>query len=722
MCERLRAVVVEPITLPFMRSTLRFFLLAACAVSPLAARPAPSPAPSKSLPFPHETSDLTPDPAAHFGTLANGLRYVVRPNPEPKGRASLRLMVLAGSLQETDDQRGLAHFLEHMAFNGSTHYAPGTLVEFFQRMGMSFGGDTNANTSFDRTIYLLELPRADDATVAEGLRVFRDYAGGLLLSDEEIERERGVILSEKRVSDSVGFRTFRARFEAMLGTTRLPRRVPIGEPAVIEHAPRERFADFWNTWYRPEKMLVVAVGDFADPAAVEKIISEAFEGLTPRAPARPDPSLGKLAKFEGVRAIFHAEPEAPATNVSLTSITPYAHEQDTAARQIKRVPRSLALAMLNRRFSILAKKEDAPFVSAGASVSESFDFLRDASVHISCKPEQWKAALAVGEEELRRALQHGFTPAELQEATANMLNRLEQAEKTVSTRHSSAVADEIVETVLDGDVLTTPADDLKLIKPVLEKITPAECVAELKTAFEAKGRFVMVTGNVLIEGDASAAIKSAYQQAHAVAVKAPAADETGAWAYTDFGPPGEIEHREHIDDLDLELVTFKNGVRLNLKKTDFEAGRISLSARVGNGAITEPAQQPGLSALAGGTFTAGGLGKHSADDLRNLLAGKNVGWSFSTNYDTLSFSGGTTQADLLLEFQLLTAELMDPGYRPEALRVARKGLEQMYLSFAHTASGPLATEVARLLASGDRRFGMPDKPVMLARNLEEVKA
>jgi zinc protease len=177
-----------------------------------------------------------------------------------------------------------------------------------------------------------------------------------------------------------------------------------------------------------------------------------------------------------------------------------------------------------------------------------------------------------------------------------------------------------------------------------------------------------------------------------------------------------------VTDLDIELITFRNGVRLNLKKTDFEAGRIQVSARVGNGSITEPFDKRGLAGLAGGTFTAGGLGKHSADDLRNLLAGKNVGWGFAPGSETLRFGGTTTQDDLALNFELLAAHLTDPGYRPEALRVAQKGLEQLYLSFKHTANGPLSTEVANLLASGDPRFGMPPQEEMMRRNLEEVKA
>ena len=242
------------------------------------------------LPFPHEESDLKADPAVRFGALPSGLRYSVRANAEPKGRASLRLLVLAGSFHENDDQRGLAHFLEHMAFNGSEHYAPDELVKFLQRMGMSFGADTNASTGFDRTLYLLEMPKSDAATLAEGFRVFGDYAGGLLLKADEIDKERGIILAEKRDRDSIDYRTWVAQSQFLLGTTRIPARVPIGVAEVIEKAPRERFQDFWDTWYRPELMAVIAVGDF-DAAAVEKMIVENFAALKARAPARAKPAL-----------------------------------------------------------------------------------------------------------------------------------------------------------------------------------------------------------------------------------------------------------------------------------------------------------------------------------------------------------------------------------------------------------------------------------------------
>jgi zinc protease len=682
--------------------------------------------------FAHDTSDLKPDPAAKFGRFDNGLRYVIRPNAEPKGRASLRLAVLAGAFHEQEDQRGLAHFLEHLGFNGSEHYAPGTLIEFFQRMGMSFGGDTNASTGFDRTTYMIELPNTREETLAEGLRVLGDYAGGLLLLTEEIDKERGVILSEKRARDSVGFRTQMAMFEFMFGSTLLPKRMPIGLEEVIAKAPRERFTDFWNTWYRPEKMAVVVVGDI-DVGQVEKQIGATFATLKARAPARAEPDLGQVTTFTGVRTMFHGEPEAPATNVTIQCTTPIAFEPDTAAHRLKLLPRRLAVAMLNRRLSVLAKAENAPFSQASASVSEYYHLARNASIGLTCKPEQWPAALAVGEQELRRALEHGFQAGELLEVVANFTNSLDQAVKTAPTRRSNGLANEIAGGLVDREVFTTPADEQALFKPALARVTPAECAAALRAAFEGNGRFVAVTGNVKIPGDAAAAITAAYETARAVAVKPSAAEAVATWAYTDFGAPGKVTKREHVADLDVTLVTFANGVRLNLKKTDFEAGRIRLHARVGYGGMTEPRGQRGLNSLAGGTFYSGGLGKHSIDDLRRVLAGKNVGFGFSTGSDAFEFAfptagprggggGGTTREDLLLELQYVTAFLPDPGYRPEALRQARKSIEQMFIGFEHTPNGPLAMQIANLIAGGDPRFGVPPKEVLLARNFDELRA
>jgi zinc protease len=680
---------------------------------------------SAPIPFPHTESDLKPDAEVLFGTLPNGMRYAVRANKEPKERASLRLLIEAGALHETEQQLGLAHFLEHMAFNGSTHYGPDELIKFFQRMGMNFGGDTNASTWFNRTLYLLELPDTKPATLAEGIKVFNDYAGGLLLLPDEIEKERGIILSEKRTRDSVSYRTWLATNNFLLHGTMFSKRDVIGTVEVLSKAGREQFEDYYNAWYRPELMSVVVVGDI-DAAAVEKQLIEAFTPLKPRGPARNQPDLGKVAHPDGVQVFYHYESEAPETSVTIATVTPYTREPDTAAKRLKYVPRMLAHAMLNRRLSELAKKENAPFSRGSSGVGEAFNFYRQATMSLSSRADQWQAALAVADQELRRALEHGFQKPELDEVKATFRNNLEQAVKTAPTRRSQALADEITDTLLDRDVFTTPADDLALYGPALEKITVDDCVKAMREAWSAKHRLVLVTGNAKIPVDdqakALADIKRTYEQSAAVAVTAPAAIQDAKWAYTDFGAPGKVAKRQHVADLDVHLLQFENGVRLNLKKTDFEANRIRISVRIGNGQLTEPRDKPGLAYYTGQTFTLGGLGKHSADDLRRILAGKTVGAGFGPGGDAFNIGGGTNQQDLLLQMQLIAARITDPGFRPEAARQVKKSIEEMYLSFEHTAGGPFTLEVAKLLASGDHRFGLPPQDEMLKRNLDEVKA
>lgn len=692
----------------------RIALLSCLAIASLFAAPITSQ-------LPHETSDLPVDPTVKWGRLDNGIRYAVLPNHEPKGRASLRFVVRAGSLNESDDQRGLAHFLEHMAFNGSTHYAPGTLVEFFQRLGMSFGGDTNAFTSFDRTVYMLELPDTKPDTVDRAVTLFADYAGGLLLLENEIDKERGIILSEKRARDSIEFRQFVGEFEFLLPDARFIQRIPIGTEEVIAKAPRQRFIDFYNTWYRPDLISIVAVGDF-DPAAIEAAIREKFAPLAPRAPAALPPSLGTITPVNGVVAKLLSEPEAAAVQVSIQTITPYSYEPDTAANRLKYLPRQLALRILNRRLSILAKQEGAPFMGGQVGATEQFDFFRNASVELTCKPDQWRAALGVGEQELRRALQFGFQPAELKEAVAGLRNALEQAVRGAATRRSDGLAMELVGSFVDHNVFTHPKTELELFAPALEKITVDDCLAALRQTWDEKtGRRIWITGNLKLD-QAEQQIAAAYEASRAVAVQPPAKIEDAQFAYTAFGAPGTVKQEQKVDDLGTTLLQFANGVRLNLKPTDFEAGRVRVSVRVGGGRLTEPKELPGLAFFAGNTFLLGGLGKHSADDLQRVLAGKTVGTNFAIAGDAFVFQGSTNRSDLALQLQLLAAYLVDPGFRPEAMRQYAKGVEVFYTRLGNTVEGPLQTEVPRLLANGDPRFGVPPKEAATARTLAESKA
>src|SRR5262245_16308938 len=212
--------------------------------------------------WPHETSDLKPNPAAIWGKLDNGLRYVILPTKSLPTRASLNLYLDVGSLMEADDQQGMAHFLEHLAFCGTRHFPAGQTIEYFQRLGMKFGAHTNARTEFDKTVYQLELPRANEELIGDGLRLFRDFLDGMLLDKKEIERERGVILSEILDRGSTDFRALVAKLEFTQPHALLAARLPVGRPATVRALSRERFVDFYETWYTPGRAVVVATGDF----------------------------------------------------------------------------------------------------------------------------------------------------------------------------------------------------------------------------------------------------------------------------------------------------------------------------------------------------------------------------------------------------------------------------------------------------------------------------
>ena len=677
-------------------------------------------------PEPGVSANLVPDPALVLGALPNGIRYALRHNVEPRGRASLRLVVAAGAFHETEDQRGLAHFLEHMAFNGTEHYPPGTLIEYFQRLGMNFGGDTNAYTSFDRTVYMLELPDTKPETLAEGFRVLSDFAGRMLLKPEEIDHERGVVLSEKLSRDSADYRSAVAGYRFFLGGTRLPARLPIGEESVLKSADRARFADFYDTWYRPERIAVIAVGDI-DPQAVKQPLADAFGPLAARAPARPAPALFDAANQGGAQPLFgyHHESEASATTVTFQIVRPPDLTPDDKFKRKREVPFEVACSIVNRRLSELAKAEDAPFVRASIG-RDAFPAVHDGvELSLVARPGKWAETLRVGENELRRALVHGFTDAELKEAVAEYLNALDQAVKTDPTRRSDERTDELVDAFIEGTVPTTPAADLEIIRPALSDLTTMLCEDIFRQRWEQNSPLrVGVFGNSDL-GDAEAAkaaVARTFAAAQAVEVSPPAEHADQPWGYENFGAAGKVESRREIADLGITEIVFANGARLNLKRTDFEADTIALRARVGVGQLTEPREEPGLAFFASAAFSAGGLGKHSDDELRRILAGRNVGVGLQVGEDALVFSGQTTPADLALQLQLLAASISDPGYRPEAQLGARRRMEPFYARLATDPSGPLGLQVPKVLASGDHRFGIPAREDAMARTLDELRA
>ncbi|MFV1994925.1 MAG: M16 family metallopeptidase [Verrucomicrobiales bacterium] len=672
-------------------------------------------------PWAHEGSDLAPDATVAWGALENGMRYALMANNEPPDRVSMRLYVDAGSLMEEDDQQGLAHFTEHMAFNGTTHFPAGEMVEYFQRLGMAFGADTNAHTSFKETVYKLDLPRNDEKLLRESLQLLRDYADGLIFGEEEIDKERGVILSEKLSRDSVDYRTYVAKMKFNMPEARLSRRLPIGSEENIRKAPRQRFLDYYEKYYRPERMVLVVVGAI-EAEGLEALVSEYFASLERAGDPVPDPDMGKLGA-RGVVAKFHPEAEASASWITLETKRAFSKGADSVRRRAAEMRLSLANRILTRRLEILKKQQGAPFLYSRASNSDTLDFVTGGSVQLASKPETWREALLVAEQELRRALEFGFTQAELAEAAANALQTYERRAQTAPTRKSRDLANAIVKTLGERKVFTNPVDELSRVRAELERVSAQECLDELRALWEGDNINVFVSGNIELGADAGAGtVLAAFEQSRRIAVSAPVEQETVPFAYPAAVVGGEIASSRLVEDLELTQVEFANGVRLNVRPTDFEKDTVYVTARIGGGRLVIPSANPGLGVFLDESFISGGLEAHSADDLKRIFAGRNVGVTFKLADDAFVLSGKTTGKDLQGQLELVAAYLTAPGFRPEAQDQFRRELDTLYQQLAHTPTGVLQNEVAAFVHGGDSRFGYPAQEALARRSQEEARA
>lgn len=667
--------------------------------------------------WPHEQSDLTPDPAAVWGQLDNGMRYVLFPNNTPQGRISLRLLVAAGSLMETDDQRGLAHFLEHMAFKGSQNLPAGDLVQYLERLGMAFGADTNARTSFESTVFQLELPSNDRELVDKSLTVMRETSDKLLIPAPELEKERGVILSEKRMRDNPDYRSFTSNLEFLLPGTLVTQRSPIGLDTVIATAPRERMVDFYRTWYRPERITLIAVGAI-DPIQFPTYIKAHFGSFAAAVPPRPSPELGAIVR-RGPSGRLFSDPDAQ-TRVSLETVANLDPAADTRASRAEDAKLYLANAVLSRRLATLTLKGDASFISGSAQTSDLLRFARIGSVTLQCKPDQWRAALATAEQELRRALTYGFTAAELEEQKKNLLSYLEQQAKSASTRESPELANDLAEHLSSFNVFTHPDYDLAEFGKILPAITAQSAQQALRDVWSEVGPLAFVSGPITLE-QPEAEILRVVEQSRSQPVTPPKDGDLQQFAYTDFGTPTPVVERK-VATLDVTQIRFGNNVRLNLKQTSFDANTILIAIRFGGGRLDLPRDKPGLKLLADQAFVSGGLQKHNVDDLGRITAGRNVGVDFSVDDDAFVLTGRTTPADLPLQLQLMAAYVTAPGYRPEALDRFHQGLGPLYLNLTRTPGGVLQSQVSRFLHDGDPRFGYPDQDEAARRTLDELKA
>ena len=663
-------------------------------------------------------SDVPVDPNIIFGVLPSGMKYALLKNSTPKDSVVLRMRFAVGSFAEADDQRGLAHFLEHMAFNGSTNVPEGEMIKLLERKGLAFGADTNASTGFDETIYKLDLPNASDDLIDTGLMLMRETGGELTIDPAAVDSERGIILSERRARDTYQLRSLIDQLDFQMKGMNVASRIPVGTEEVIKTAPAARLRDLYDRYYRPERATLVMVGDF-DPAAVEAKIKARFGDWKGRGPAGADPEIGNVDYARAAAADDFVDP-AIQDSVTIASFKPWLDEPDTMAKRARKLAEDIGEAIVGRRLAKIAIDEDSPILTGYFSDAEGWKTFDQVTIGAVAKEGAWKEALALVEQEQRRAALHGFTQAEVDEQLANRRTAFKNAVAGVTTRRSDGLADMLI-AAADGDfVFVRPETSQTLFEATAPSLTAAAVTAAFRKRMEGfSAPLARVTTKRPIDGGTDA-ILTALRASTQVAVAAPTEAENAAFAYDSFGTPGKIVSDERVEDLGIRRIRFANNVMLNIKTTDFQKDKVMLSLRVDGGNLLAARDDPTKVSLAG-SLMLGGLEAHSLDELRSILAGKTISPTFGNATDAFGGSALTSPEDFALQAKLMAAYLTHPGYRADGLALIRRVLPQQYAANDATPAAVLGRDVGGILANNDPRSQTPPLEKMMTLDWAQLK-
>jgi zinc protease len=648
------------------------------------------------------TAPLPFDPAVKTGTLPNGIRYYIRQNSKPEKRAELRLVVNAGSILEDEDQRGLAHFVEHMAFNGTKTFAKNDIVKYLEGIGVRFGADLNAYTSFDETVYILPVPTDSAGILDQSFRFLGDVASGVLFDSTEVVAERGVVLSEWRNGLGAGERLRDKQFPVIFRGSRYAERLPIGKPEILEQANPGPIKRFWRDWYRPDLMAVVAVGD-ADPARLERIIRQTFGGIPRRSAARP-----------------RTQPSVPAHDSTLVTI---ATDKELTTSSVgvlwKRAARAtrtvgdlrgdlieqLYNGMLNQRFQELALKPEAPFTGAGAS---SGTFVRGSevvSLDAGAKEGRLVETLRAMLTEAERVQRHGFLPTELERARTSTLRAYERAFAERDKTPSEAFVDEYISHYLSGEGAPGIAFEYAAIQRLLPGITLAEVNAVSAGRSGAANRVVTVStpDKEGLAVPTETEIRTVFGAVVAANIE-PWKESVAEGVLVSTVPAaGRVVSEKTIASQQITDWTLSNGIRVLVKPTDFNADQILVSAFSPGGASLVSDADVFKTSLAPSIIAAGGVGNFSAIDLRKKLTGKVA--NALPNIADLSegMSGSASPKDLETLMQLLYLRFTAPRADSTVFAAQMQQFEQFLKNKDANPMAVFSDTIQQTLANGHPR-------------------
>ena len=653
------------------------------------------------------------------GRLENGMRYAIYPLTKATGQVSLRLLVDAGSLQERDEERGYAHFVEHMAFNGTRHFPSGELVKALQREGVGFGPHVNAHTFIRQTSYEIDLTQNTPERLALGLRILRDFSDGILFEPREVKRERGVILSEDVARHTPEQILDRQRTEFLFAGTRTAERWPMGAAEPIERARPEALRAFYEAWYRPERLCLAIAGDVS-VSNVEALVREHFASMVARGEPRPEPASGPAPALQKPEAVCREESRA-----GLEVVAAFVRAPLDGPKNWRMVERQIAATagrlMLTRRLQKYTEGGQARLI-ASVSIDDNAwhrDF-RVADLSATCSTDKWPQVVALLEQELRRALEHGFSDEELVFQKEAMRRDMKAAAAGAETLPAAVVAMQLATGLVEDSALVAPDEMLPGMLECIDRLTSETCRQALIECHMASPARWWIAG-MASELPEPARIVAVVEESRAQPVAPQAAFVSTPWAYPEAAEPGRVESRVHVADLDIWQARLANGVRVNLKRTPFERGHVRVKVRLGTGLVGEPKDLPGLH-LWVGEWVTGGLGRHPYGDFAKMPELVGVSCSASSADDAFVLNAGAQAEQLPFLLRLLAAAISDPGFREEGHLQMDSTIRGFVAPLMDSNDGPLQLMVLPMLASGDKRIGMPWPADIFERTTAELKA
>ena len=640
------------------------------------------------------SSKLPLNPSIHVGKLPNGITYYIRHNAQPAKRVSLRLAVKAGSIDEADDQRGLAHMLEHMAFNGTTHFKPGELVAYFESVGVSFGPHVNAYTSYDETVYMLDVPTDRAGALDHALQALSDFAGGMSLADKEIDKERGVVLEEWRQRLGVASRLQGITDRAVYGQSKYAERLPIGLPETIQHFSYQRLRDFYRANYTPDRIAIIVAGDL-DAAAAEQLVRQYFVAIPSRKSAKRQ--VYPVPPHNDTRVAVATDPEAQASSVSVFHTRPL-RKSETVGDYRRDLVRSLFEAMLNARLGEIARRPDAPFLGASSGDDTLGRTVEAFGVSARVNDGGIPKGIDALEQELARVRQFGFGDAELDRVKKSTLASYERAYNERDKSETPGFASELVALFLNDVPAPGIATEYELAKRFIPTITTTETAALARELVTESNRVVIAVApdKKGVAAPTEAAVREALRSGAAATLTAWRDESNGKVLMSAKPTPGTVTARRQIPEIGVTILTLSNGVNVWLKPTDFKNDQIIFSAWAKGGTADVSEAEYRNASMMTNLIGTSGVGGLSPVDLSKLLSGQIANASLSMGPYTHGVSGGATPKDIETALQLMYLSFTAANHDPDAFELMKRRL-RANLANQGQSPGAVFGERVRLL-------------------------